>query len=80
MSLAFAPDRLPDNELAGSALKRAACGALFSDFKLLECPNAAIVWEVTVDHAPPACIKAVKPKYWLLGVQELKDDFLYRIK
>ena len=78
-ALAFAPDRLPDETLAGTTLKRAMASALFTDFKALGSDVAKILWEVAVSHDPPACIKPLKPKLWLVNKLEMEVDTLYKV-
>ena len=78
-ALAFAPDRLSDDTLAGTTLKRAMAGALFTDFKALGSDVAKIVWEIAVSHDPPACIKPLKPKLWLINKVQMELDSIYKV-
>lgn len=79
-SLAFVPDRLSDGDMAASQLKRGLAGGIFSDVSQLQTSCAEIAWEVTASYDPPAAIKPIKPKFWLLGNVEIKMDTVYKVK
>ena len=67
-ALAFAPDTLPDSDLDGTTLKRAAAGALFPNPSSLDCEHAQVLKKkIQLSYDPPAAVKPLKPKCWLLG-------------
>ena len=68
MTSAFAVDRPDDNMLSQSVLKRAVAGMVFQeDFAKLPVSYGSSVWEVACEMNPPVTIRALKPKFWLLG-------------
>ena len=79
--LAYVPDRLSDADLSAELLKRGSAGAAWADkFNELGGMHSAIHWECAVDHNPPACIKPIKPKYWLTSSCKLEPNMIYRVQ
>ena len=80
-ALAFGPDKLSDADLAGTTLKRAQAGALFGNVAKLESVTgqAGVVWEVLLSYDPPATVKPVKPKFWLLGCVSMEPEKIYKV-
>ena len=79
-TIGFIPDNLSDANLAEVAKKRASIGAVFNGhWNKLPTGNAGILWEVDVDLNPPAKMKPLKPKLWLLGKQTLKVGLIYKV-
>ena len=78
-ALGFGPDKLSDADLAGTTLKRAQAGAFFENVSKLECNHAGVIWEVQLSFDPPATVKPVKPKYWLLGSLTMEPEKIYKL-
>lgn len=78
---AFIGDRLDDNTLAQSVIKRGVFGAVFrGEPKALPTSGGAIVWEVQKSLNPPAMLKAYKPKLWLLGALTMDATKVYALE
>ena len=74
----FVTDKLSDAVLAQETLKRATAGAALRDnLGLMPQRAATVLWETTTSHNPPACIRAVKPKLWLVGRLSLTSGKAY---
>ena len=82
-TIGFVADKLSDAEIASPSLKRASFGAAYANHwgKIPTPPTSpcGVLWEVEPKLDPPAEIKPIKPKLWLLGKTELAADTLYRI-
>ena len=60
--------------------QRTQVGAAYiGDFGSLPNITGSFLWEVEIDIAPPATIKALKPKLWLLGEATLAAGSVYQI-
>ena len=76
----FCPKKLTDAQMADGTLKRAALGAVFLG-KLSKLPNKVVktVWEMELSLKPPAMLRPIKPKLWLVRHTELKAGKFYRL-
>ncbi len=78
---AFTPDALSADKLTDDAklgLKPQEVGALFMQ-ALTKLPKtrARLVWECTMDVAPPATIRPRKPKVWLTCTSTFEAGKVY---
>ena len=79
---AFKPDPITAERLAQSSktLKPTELGTMFSgSFGSLPADRAKLVWECTIDAAPPATIRPKKPKLWLTCKCDLEPKVVYRL-
>lgn len=78
---AFKPDVLTPERLGDERLVRhTELGAVFSgSFGSLPNENAQVVWECELDTAPPATIRAKKPKVWIKSAFSLDADKVYSL-
>ena len=80
-AVAFIGDRLDDVTLAQPVLKRAVAGALYRDnYSKLRSETTDVVWEIQKCLNPPACLKAFKPKVYMLGTLRMEAGMLYELK
>ena len=72
-TIGFVADKLSDAEIASPSLKRASFGAAYANHwgKIPTPPSSdcGVLWEVEPKLDPPAEIKPIRPKLWLLGGQ-----------
>ena len=78
---AYVPDKLTDEEMAKSTLKRAIFGAAFLDHmdKLPKGGALGVKWEVQTCLDPPAHLRVIKPKFWLLCSVRVKANMAYKL-
>jgi hypothetical protein len=78
---AYVPDKLTDDEMAQNTLKRAIFGAAFLDHmdKLPKNDSFGVIWEVQTCLDPPAHMRVIKPKFWLLGAVRMKANMAYKL-
>ncbi len=79
------PDALPDERLNTDAgkmdLKHQELGAVFKTaLSKLPTRNAKLVWECTIDPAPPATIGPRKPKVWWVRTSAFEKDCAYLVE
>ena len=66
--------------IAQPVLKRAVAGALYRDnYSKLRSETTDVVWEIQKCLNPPACLKAFKPKVYMLGTLRM-EGMLYELK
>ena len=79
--VAFMPARLPDSQISGSTAKHACLGAmLLGNFGSLPTTSAAVLWDVNLSLEPPASVKPLKPKLWLMGRLQLLAGVYYLLE
>jgi len=56
-------------------------GVLFRalGFNWMPTKTAKLLWEVDVRSEMPKKVKPVRPKMWLMGIVELKEDMAYKL-
>ncbi len=78
--MALIPDDLDDQTASATVVKRGQLGAVFNHKRdKLPKVNCAIIWEVSMDLNPPASVKPLKPKFWLVGQLQMKADHAYML-
>lgn len=80
-AIGFVPNTLPEAMMAETNIKRASLGAVFLS-KMDQLPTVAsqIVWEVVLALEPPAKVRPVKPKMYLMGQLDLMPGNFYLLK
>jgi hypothetical protein len=80
-AIGFVPNALPEAVAAETNIKRASMGAVFLN-KMDQLPTVAsqIVWEVALALEPPAKVRPVKPKMYLMGKLDLMPGIYYLLK
>ena len=77
----FVPKPLSGEESAATQLKRAAFGAsLLGHLKTLEgCEHGEVIWDCALVKDPPAMIRPLRPRFWLLCEVELEVGKYYQL-
>ena len=66
---------LPNRELRGVEI-----GAIFSgDLSGLPSKYGRLLWEVEIDRMPPATIRPIKPKFWLVRNIQLPHGMVQKL-
>ena len=77
----FAPTALTDNQIVEPMIKRAMLGAVFLEhMSKLPKEHGRVLWEVDVSSVPPAKIRPLKPKMWLVVNAVIKKGLYYQLK
>lgn len=77
----FFPARLTDAVAAEQVQKRGVAGAVFINRfqEFSRAPALKLLWEVELAAGPPALLKPLKPKVWLLGVAHMMPGCWYQL-
>ena len=77
---ALYPRMLTDDEMAADMVKSGALGAVWAG-KYNNMPSAytKVLWDVEFKRTPPAALRPVKPKMWLMCSTRLEKDFYYEL-
>ena len=79
--VSFTPVRLTDSQIAETTSKRASLGAmLLGHFGSLPTTSAAVLWDVELSLEPPARVKPLKPKLWLMGRLQMQAGVYYLLE
>lgn len=76
----FQPHLLPEDRAGATDFKHSEVGALFAkSLNSVPLTYGKIVWEVEVDKMPPATLRPIKPKYWLLKKVAMEPGQVLRL-
>lgn len=77
---AFYPKALTDAEISADTLKRGALGAAWlGKLDALPSMHTKVLWDTEFKKTPPASLRPVKPKMWLMCKTELQAGFFYEL-
>ena len=79
--LMYRPNALTDAQMAEKTLKRGVLGAAYvTRFdKLHAMSSVKVLWDVEPKLEPPAHMKPLKPKLWMMGSITLEKGFFYQL-
>ena len=79
-TLVFHPDALSDSQAASSVVKRSVFGAVFLGHTgKLHGEYSDIVWETELQLGVSPALRAVRPRYFLMGSVALKAEHVYKL-